>query len=176
MLGKAVVDASGDADVAARVGAPVTVGREGDHKMRPMSLLFRLGNVDVEAVLAYVRANPGEFSRDRNNQMIDLESGNIHLFGFFGLVEAAKAEGLLYPECHYFRVEAINPTRGTALVNTVRIYGVDGTNPADVTRVEVEGRRQQKLLVEFPRRFVPGCAAFNYPHLYDRAGRCACIH
>ncbi len=158
VLAKVVVDASGDADVAARVGAPVTIGRDGDNKMRPMSLLFRLGNVDVDAMLDYVRENPDEFSRDPNNQMIDLETGNIRIFGFFGLVEAAKAEGLLYEDCHYFRVEAVNRERGSALVNTVRIYGVDGTNSADVTRAEVEGRRQQKLLVEFARRFVPGFA------------------
>ena len=47
------------------------------------------------------------------------------------------------------------PDRGTALVNTVRIYDVDGTNPADVTRAEIEGRRQQRLLLEFARKFVP---------------------
>jgi hypothetical protein len=133
-------------------------GRESDNKMRPMSLLFRLGGIDVARMLDYVMANPGEFSKDPNQMMLDIEGRNIRIFGFFGLVEEARQQGYLYPDCHYFRIEAVMPDRGTALVNTVRIYDVDGTNPADVTRAEIEGRRQQRLLLEFARKFVPGFA------------------
>jgi len=158
VLGKILIDASGDADLATRCGAPMMKGRESDNKMRPMSLLFRLGGIDVARVLDYVMTNPGEFSRDPNQMMLDIEGRNIRIFGFFGLVEKARQQGYLYPDCHYFRIEAVMPDRGTALVNTVRIYDVDGTNPADVTRAEIEGRRQQRLLLEFARKFVPGFA------------------
>jgi FAD dependent oxidoreductase len=158
ILADIVVDTSGDADIAAKMGAPLLKGRDDDNKMRPMSLLFRLGGVDVRAMLDYVRTNPQDFSQDPNNQMIDLETGNIRIFGFFSLVGRAKAAGMLYDDCHYFRVEAINPERGTMLVNTVRIYNVDGTNPTDLTRAEVIGRRQQKLILEFAREYVPGCS------------------
>ena len=157
VLGKVLIDASGDADVAARSGAPMMKGRESDNKMRPMSLLFRLGGIDVARMLRYVVDNPSEFSKDPNQMMLDVEGRNIRIFGFFGLVEEARRQGYLYPDCHYFRIEAVMPDRGTVLVNTVRIYDVDGTNPADVTRAEIEGRRQQRLLLEFARRFVPGC-------------------
>ena len=37
--------------------------------------------------------------------MLDVEGKNIRIFEFFSLVEQAKAEGHLYPDCHYFRVE-----------------------------------------------------------------------
>ena len=158
VLGRILIDASGDADIAARAGAPVVKGRESDAKMRPMTLLFRLGGVDVAAMLDYVRANPEEFSKDPNQFMLDIEGGNIRIFGFFGLVEQGRQTGLLYPDCHYFRVESVMPARGTMLVNTVRIYDVDGTNPRDVSRAEIEGRRQQKLLLEFARAYLPGFA------------------
>jgi FAD dependent oxidoreductase len=158
ILGKVLIDASGDADIAARAGAPVMKGRDGDHKMRPMTLLFRMGGLDVPGLLDYVRANPEDFSKDPNQMMLDIEGGNIRVFGFFNLVEKAKSEGMLYDDCHYFRVEAVNPTHGTALVNTVRIYDVDGTDARDLTRAEIVGRRQQKLLLEFARKYVPGCA------------------
>ena len=98
--------------------------------------------------------------------MLDIEGRNIRIFGFFGLVEEARQQGYLYPDCHYFRIEAVMPDRGTALVNTVRIYDVDGTNPADVTRAEIEGRRQQRLLLEFARKFVPG---FENAYILDTA-------
>ncbi len=159
LLGRVLVDATGDADIAARAGAPTVMGRESDAKMRPMTLLFRLGGVDVEAMLAYVRAHLEDFSKDPNQMMLDVAGKNIRIFGFFSVVERAKAEGCLFPECHYFRVESVFPERGTLLVNTIRIYGVDGTNPADVTRAEVEARRQQRLLLEFARKYVPGFSA-----------------
>jgi FAD dependent oxidoreductase len=158
LLGTMLVDASGDADIAARAGAPTVKGRETDAKMRPMTLLFRLGGVDVAAMLAHVRAHPEDFSKDPNQMMLDVEGKNIRIFGFFSLVEQAKAEGHLYPDCHYFRVESVFPERGTLLVNTIRIYDVDGTDPRDVTRAEIEARRHQRLLVEFVRQYVPGFA------------------
>ena len=166
VLGKILIDASGDADIAARSGAPMMKGRDSDNKMRPMSLLFRLGGIDVARLLDYVAKNPNEFSKDPNQMMLDVEGKNIRIFGFFGLVEKAREQGYLYPDCHYFRIEAVMPDRGTALVNTVRVYNVDGTNPADVTRAEIEGRRQQRLLLEFVQKFVPG---FEKTYILDSA-------
>ena len=131
-----------------------------------MTLLFRLGGIDISALLGYVRSHPEDFSKDPNQMMLDVEGKNIRIFGFFSLVERAKQRGLLYPDCHYFRVEAVMPDRGTGLVNTIRIYNVDGTNPADVTRAEMEGRRQQRLLLEFARSFVPG---FGSAYILDSA-------
>jgi hypothetical protein len=43
---------------------------------------------------------------------------------------------------------------------------VDGTNPSDVTRAEIEGRRQQRLLLEFAKKFVPG---FEKTYVLDSA-------
>ena len=158
LLGQVLVDASGDADIAAHAGAPTVKGREVDGKMRPMTLLFRLGGVDIETMLQYVHEHPEDFSKDPNQMMLDVEGKNIRVFGFFSLVERAKAGGYLYSDCHYFRVESVFPERGTLLVNTIRIYNVDGTNPEDVTRAEIEARQQQLLLVEFVRKYVPGFA------------------
>lgn len=42
------VDATGDADLAAGCGCPTRLGRDGDHLCQPMTLSFRLGNVDME--------------------------------------------------------------------------------------------------------------------------------
>ncbi len=158
LVGQVLIDATGDADIAVRAGAPTVKGREADAKMRPMTLLFRLGGVDVAAMLAYVRSHPQDFSKDPNQMMLDVAGMNIRVFGFFSLVERAKMEGCLYPDCHYFRVESVFPERATLLVNTIRIYNVDGTDPADVTRAEIEARREQRLLLEFARKYLPGFA------------------
>lgn len=42
------VDATGDAQVAFLAGCPTVLGREGDHLCQPMTLCFRVGNVDTE--------------------------------------------------------------------------------------------------------------------------------
>jgi len=50
-----VVDCTGDGDVAASSGAPVNKGREKDKKMQPATLFFRVGNVDSQRLISYVR-------------------------------------------------------------------------------------------------------------------------
>ncbi|MCY3862502.1 MAG: FAD-dependent oxidoreductase [bacterium] len=54
VLGDVVIDASGDADVAARAGAPFV---EGSYMVTPV---FRLGNVDTDAAEHFERSQPAE--------------------------------------------------------------------------------------------------------------------
>jgi len=160
MLADVVVDCTGDADLAAQAGAPVTKGRESDHKMRPFALLFRLGGLDVERIQQYVQENPSEL-QPQYRTGTKLSVGDEHVIsrisGFYNLVEEAKRRGELSSECHYFRLENLWVERGTAICNTTRIYNVDGTNPDDLTQGELEGRRQIGNLVKFARRSIPGC-------------------
>jgi FAD-dependent oxidoreductase family protein len=156
ILSRVAVDASGDADVAARAGAPYIKGRERDGKMRPMTLIFRMGGVDVPRLVEYVRAHPDDFSPDPLQCMLDLEHHMIRIFGFFKLVEAAKARGELWPDCYYFRVESVLPDRGVLTVNATRVYGVDGTSGEDLSRAEIETRHQMIQLANWARAHVPG--------------------
>jgi len=157
ILGGVVVDATGDADLAARAGAEVVKGRESDGKMRPMTILFRMGGVDIERVVEYARAHPDQFTADPSFQILDSEGGVVRLSGFFDLVAAARARGELDKDCHYVRFEGVNVKRGTIFVNSTRVYGVDGTNAWDLTRAEVEARQQMKQVAAFIQREIPGC-------------------
>jgi hypothetical protein len=157
ILGSVVVDATGDADLAARAGAEVVKGRESDGKMRPMTILFRMGGVDIERVVEYARAHPDQFTADPSFQILDAEGGVVRLSGFFDLVAAARAGGELDKDCHYVRFEGVNVKRWTIFVNSTRVYGVDGTNAWDLTRAEVEARQQMKQLAAFIQREIPGC-------------------
>ena len=49
------VDATGDADLTAMAGRPCRIGREGDHLCQPMTLCFRLSNVDVDLAFQNTR-------------------------------------------------------------------------------------------------------------------------
>lgn len=70
------VDATGDGDLAARAGVPYTVGVAAeDHcalsgtsapgSMGAMGVMFRMANVDMEALFAYLRAHPEAFQVQR---------------------------------------------------------------------------------------------------------------
>ena len=158
VLSRVTVDASGDADVAFRAGAPYIKGREADGKMRPMTLIFRMGGVDVPRLVEYVKTHPEDFSPDPLQCMLDLEHHMIRVFGFFKLVEEAKARGELWPECYYFRVESVLPERGVLTVNATRVYGVDGTKAEDLSRAEIETRHQMIQLAAWARKCIPGFA------------------
>lgn len=166
ILSRVIVDASGDGDVAARAGAPYIKGRESDGKMRPMTLIFRMGGVDVPRLVDYVKTHPDDFSPDPLQCMLDLDHHMIRVFGFFKLVEEAKARGELWSECYYFRVESVLPERGVLTVNATRVYGADGTNAGDLSRAEIETRHQMLQLAAFARKYIPG---FEHSFILDSA-------
>lgn len=161
LLGKVVLDCTGDADVCNWAGAPVQLGREGDGKTRPISLIFKMANVDIGGMVRYAREHPEDFSPDPKYQIVDPEHGLVRMVGYFSLVDKAKANGELFDDCHYIRVEGVFPERGTVLINATRVYNVDGTSADDLTRADLEGRRQAFQVAAFMRKYVPG-----YEHAY----------
>src|SRR5690606_5463603 len=63
--GDVVIDASGDADVVARGGGATWKGDESG-RLQPMSLVFRMSGVDIDALLEFIRNNPDEFTLAEN--------------------------------------------------------------------------------------------------------------
>lgn len=160
VLARQVIDCTGDADLAAQAGAQMMVGRETDGAMRPFAMLFRLGGMDIPKLLEYVRENPDELQPQHTHDTMQSAGGEplvTRVSGFYKLVEQAKAADDLYDHIYYFRLETLWPERGVAICNATRIYHVDGTDPADLTRGEIEARRQIRKLVSFARKYIPGC-------------------
>jgi ribulose 1,5-bisphosphate synthetase/thiazole synthase len=155
ILARVVIDATGDGDVAAFAGAKFQKGRP-DGVMRPVTLIFRMGNVDMDKLSKYALAHPGQFMSDLTMSFAIPSEGKLRLAGFYDLVKTARERGELDPNCHYLRVESGDFEKKTVLVNTVRVYGIDGTNAWDLARAEIEARRQMELLVHFMKRDVPG--------------------
>jgi len=170
ILAKVVIDATGDGDVAARAGVPFIKGREEDGAMRPTTVMGRIGNVDLPRFKAYIDTHPGDFSQDDGRRVVDLEQGIVRIDGFFSIVEQAKRSGLMDAQApiNYLRFSGVNGPehrdRAVLICNSTRIYNVDGTNAADVTRAEVEGRRQLRDVVRVCRALLPG---FEHSFLVD---------
>ena len=58
---KVIVDASGDADLAARAGAQIAQGRESDGKVQGVTLMFRVGNANISENDTYDPQTIGAF-------------------------------------------------------------------------------------------------------------------
>jgi len=139
LAARVVVDCSGDGDVAFRAGVPMMHGQTGNGAMQPMTMFFMVSHVDRAKVEAYVRADP--------------EANAWRLFG--ALVDEARSRGEFPIERDKLNL-FLQPDGRTWRVNVSRISGVDGTKVEDLTRAEVEGRRQVRDLMAFFRRSLPG--------------------
>jgi len=136
LLAEAVIDATGDGDIAARAGAPFVKGRESDGKMQPVSVMFKVAGVDMERAVF-----PGEFDDD-----FALPAG--------GSLQALGRSELPHPAGHVLLYPSTLP--GVVTVNMTNAVGVDGTDPAELTRGEIICRRQIPSIIDFLRARVPG--------------------
>jgi len=134
LSGAVVVDATGDADIAARAGVPYEVGRPEDGALQPMSLIFRLGGVNTDAL--------GDIGRPYIHPPIRR------------LAEEFVADGKLPVFGGPWTCWGSTIRRGEVFVNMVRLWG-DGTDVGTLTRNEITGRRHIQQFVRFLRENFP---------------------
>lgn len=161
ILGRRVIDATGDADIATRAGAPVHKTPRED--MMAASVMFHLAGVDKAAFLKGVAEDPqtyrdwaaGEFAAD------DTADKDADLYSpYLGKPFAkAIADGLLPADLNTIGGTwgAMHDTGELTYMNLIHLAGCDGTDPDSLTRYEIEGRRQVMLAIEALRRYTPGC-------------------
>lgn len=137
-----VVDATGDGDLACAAGAAFEQGRPGDGLMQPMSIMYRLAGVAEEDALYC--------GSEQEARKIQLPAGTWEQ-----IVERGMEAGELASTIGVIRLYRANRP-GESVVNATQINQVDGTNVQDLTRAEMEGRRQAYQVLEFVRRHAPG--------------------
>lgn len=124
------IDATGDAQVTYLAGFETKLGRESDNLCQPMTLCFRLGNVDVERFNksrpalqeAYKQAQAtGEITNPRENILI-------------------------------FKM----PVKNVLHFNTTRVVKKNPTDAWEVTEAEIIARRQVFEIYEFMKKHADG--------------------
>jgi hypothetical protein len=136
----AVVDCTGDGDIAALSGAPYEIGRDEDGLVQPMTLMFRMVEFERAAFAGYVKSHPGEWR-------------GVH--GLWDLVRRATEAG----ELDLPREDILffgTPHDHEVSVNCTRVTGALGIDVWDLTRAEWQGRRQMRQIAAFLHRYVPG--------------------
>jgi hypothetical protein len=141
---KVVVDASGDADIAARAGAEYEKGRREDGMMQTPTLMFIVGGVDRRESRIALRA----FS--------ELERSPA--------LEKAIRKGLDLPgrKCFMYRL----PVPGQYSVNAVGVDDFDTTDAWSISAAEIETRKNVYPFIDFLRRNIAG---FEYCYLVQTA-------
>jgi hypothetical protein len=161
ILSRVVIDATGDADVAHRAGAP-THKTPAEH-MQAASVMFHLAGVDKAAFMAEVRRDPQTYKDWSTGEWtVETDGKEDDMFSPFLKKPFAKAieEGVIPPHLNTIAGTwgAMHDTGELTYMNLVHLAGVDGTDPDSLTRGEIEGRQQAMLAIEALRRFMPGCA------------------
>jgi ribulose 1,5-bisphosphate synthetase/thiazole synthase len=161
ILAKRVIDATGDADIATRAGAPVH--KTPKEKMMAASVMFSMSGVNKQRFIDSVKADPQTYADWSGNGEWDYETTGKEdqLFSPFLRKPFKKAldAGIIPPYLH-----TIAGTWGTVTdqgdltyLNLVHIPEIDGTDPSDLTIGEIRGRREAIYALEALRKFMPGC-------------------
>jgi hypothetical protein len=161
ILARRVIDATGDADVAHRAGAPTRLTPR--ENMLAASVMFHLAGVDKAAFLAGVAADPqtykdwageGEWDIETSGKEDDLYSPFLRAPFKRAVEDGVIPAGLTTIGGTW---GAVHDSGELTYLNLVHLPGVDGTDPDDLTRGEIEGRRQALHAIEALRRYTPGC-------------------
>lgn len=132
---KIVIDASGDGDVAYKSGAEYFIGRETDGAMQPTTLMFKIAGVDMKRAVF-----PGAFEA-----LVDTPKGELQSLG---------KKILPHPAGHVLLYESTIP--GIVTCNMTNVIGINGTKAEDLTRAEIECRKQIPEIIKFLREYAPG--------------------
>lgn len=160
ILAARVIDATGDADVAHRAGAPTF--KTPVEQMQAASVMFHLAGVDKKAFMAGVRSDPQTYSDWSTGEwQIETSGKEDQMFSpFLGKPFAQAIRDGVIP-AHLNTISgtwgALHDTGELTYMNLIHLAGCDGTDPDSMTRFEIEGRRQSMLAIEALRRYTPGC-------------------
>jgi hypothetical protein len=146
---KVIIDASGDADVAAMAGVPYEVGgREFGGLNQSTTLVFKLSNVNLRKY------------EDARNEWRTKETVPSKISLITELMEKAVEEGnlpyFIFPTALIYPASSASKEQCEVTVNAAHSFYCRCTDAVDLTRQMVEQRQQIMLLEKFFRKYVPG--------------------
>jgi hypothetical protein len=128
------IDATGDADLAARAGCPFEIGDDAG-RTQGMTLCFTVAGGSRESYLGYVNATGDGYLKNCIESAKQAGEWNLPDASLVGMS---------------FKDDSI------AGCNLGHVWGFDPTDAKSVSRAEREGRRVAAMLVGFIRKYVPG--------------------
>ena len=174
ILAKCVVDCTGDADVAARAGVPCDAGDPETGKNQPISVRYVVSGIDIAAFIEYLR----ELSQPGFAYPYALNPDFFHAAVVWGrdypLIETfragVRAGELTEEDGKYWQCFSVPGRPDSLAFNCPEFFEhVDGANPDDLTRAQLEAHRAIYRQMAFYRKHFPGvCGRVGIQH--RRAG------
>ena len=160
ILAKRVVDATGDADVTHRAGAATV--KQAKEEMIGASVMFSMSGVNKQKFIDHVKSDPQTYRDWAYGQWtVETTGKEDEMFSPFlrKPFEKARAAGLIPKNLDTIAGTwgAIYDSGDLTYLNLVHLLGYDGTDPDDLTRGEMDGRRQAMMAIEALKRYTPGC-------------------
>jgi len=164
LLAKVVIDATGDADIAHRAGAPITKPPKED--LQAASVMFHCAGVDKKKFMEDVKENPLTYADWSTGEWtVETDGKEDTMFSPFikKPFEQARQSGLIPADLSTISGTwgAVHDTGEMTYMNLVHLAECDGTDPADLTHFEMEGRRQAMLAIDALREYAPGCSGIR---------------
>jgi hypothetical protein len=153
ILAKRVVDATGDADVAARAGAPFRIDPK--ETLEGASVNFGCSGIDLEAFITYILKNPSTVA-DWGDQSGDKEAAEFSTYirePFDKAKEAGEIPKDVRMESYW---GGFTDAGEIPNMNAIHMAGIDATDVWDLTRGEIEGRQRVMWAVEALVKYAPG--------------------
>jgi hypothetical protein len=158
ILARRVIDATGDADIAARAGAACRTTPAAERM--GVTVVFSCAGVDRRRFLDYVAAQGPTYADWRKRWRVKTTGKEDELFSPYlqEPFDRAREAGIIPAD-----MRGIGGTWGrlteageATCLNMVYIADCDCTDVSDLTRAEIEGRRRALLALDALRRFAPG--------------------
>ena len=160
VLAKRVIDATGDADVAHRAGAPTR--KTPMEEVQAASVMFHVAGVDKTKFIEGVKADPQTYANWSTGEwQVETDGKEDEMFSPFLAKPFAQAirDGVIPAHLNTIGGTwgAVHDSGEMTYMNLVHLAGCDGVDPDSLTRFEIEGRKQAMLAIEALRRYTPGC-------------------
>ena len=180
VLGKVVIEASGEGDIAVRAGVPFTKIDRKKEEIDPPSITFHVDGVDWDKVTAYLKQNPEEVfgparpnaspqERERRQKrlkefqecrsLLDLvRKGTLGTITFRKLTREALAAGDFHPygDLGFFFTYRDGGVIQPVFQHSAQVKDCDTTDVRELTAGEVEARRQTAIALKALKKYLPG--------------------
>jgi hypothetical protein len=153
ILARRVIDATGDADIACRAGAPYR--QDPKHMLEGVSVNFGCSGIDMKRFLDYTLKNPSSIADwgDKSGKKEEAEFSTYLVEPFNKAKEAGEIPADVRLESYW---GSFTDAGEIPNMNAVHMSGIDPTDVWDLTKAEIEGRQRVMWAVEALKKYTPG--------------------
>ena len=153
ILAKRVIDATGDADLAFRSGAPCR--KDPKDQLEPVSVNFGCSGVDIDKFIEYTMSSPSTIADwgDDSGKKEEDEFSTYLIEPFNKAKEAGEIPKDARIESYWGNLTDAGEITS---LNAIHMPNFDPTDVCDLTKAEIEGRQQVMWAVAALKKYTPG--------------------